>query len=445
MTPINPEQQESRKGPQSGTPGAMLRQAREASGQTQAAVAVALHLTVHYIKSLENDDYSKLPGMIFVKGYMRAYARYLKIDGDNLMACYDAHVGALPAMKNQTLGGNYTRKRNDQAIGWAVAAALVVLMGLGAGWWFFGGQEPAPLATRATTSSAAEQANRSTASARQTTTTVSGASLYGTGTVPQTTTGIDATAARTVAGAVEATVAAALPTADIVSGAATILPAAAGQDSIIVAVAAGQGIATMPVDSTAATGPTDTNAVADSATAAQVATTVATATAPDIAGGGTATITPAPSGGRQINLLGAGADQLQLTFTGNSWVEIDDGRNVRLYNEMLRSGDSLLVQGQAPFQVLFGDGRNVSVMFNSSPIDISSSIRNDSTSRITLSNTATMSVQLEESVGAAVQTAATDQAAPVATTQTSTSTTTTPTPAIPTPTTATTGTNGVVQ
>ena len=86
---------------------------------------------------------------------------------------------------------------------------------------------------------------------------------------------------------------------------------------------------------------------------------------------------------------------MQLTFTGNSWVEIDDGRNVRLYSEMLLGGDTLLVQGQAPFQVLFGDGRNVTVTFNASPIDIGSSIRSDSTSRITLSNPVTMTVPLE--------------------------------------------------
>ena len=59
----------------SGTPGAMLRQAREAAGLTHAAVGEALHLTVHYIKALENDDYNKLPGQLFVKGYMRTYAR----------------------------------------------------------------------------------------------------------------------------------------------------------------------------------------------------------------------------------------------------------------------------------------------------------------------------------------------------------------------------------
>ena len=417
MTPTNNEQQEPRKGPQSGTPGALLRQAREAGGHTHATVADALHLTVHYIKSLENDDYSKLPGLIFVKGYMRSYGHFLKIDVDNLMACYDAHMGALPEVKSQTLAGNYTRKRSDQAIGWAVAAALVVLMGLGAGWWFFGRQEPALASTLVSPQPAVEQANRITAAARLNTvpaaSTAAPTQTYATAspvvgsntnnTLPNTSgttlqpgqmNGAQSSAQQ--GEPLASTVLPTLPTADVVSGAATILSAAAGQDKAIVAVAPGPAVVD-PLTPTAAATP-----------AAGLAASV-----------GAPTVTPTPAGGRQINLIGAGADQMQLTFTGNSWVEIDDGRNVRLYNEMLLGGDALLVQGQAPFHVLFGDGRNVTVTFNASPIDIGSSIRSDSTSRITLSNPVTMTVPLETAADSS-------PTAPAATATTSTTSTTPP-------------------
>jgi cytoskeletal protein RodZ len=283
-------------------------------------------------------------------------------------------------------------------------------MGLGAGWWFFGRSEPVAAADGATTSTAAEQANRS-ASAMREITTATGTTALGVPIAPAGAAGpnayngatyatapqasaLEGTTTGTSVNAIEGAIVPALPTADVVSGAATILPAAVGQDSVIVAVSPAAPL--VPADATVATTVSDTTA----ATAA--------------ASGSSTTTTLAPSGGRQINLLGAGADQLQLTFTGDSWVEIDDGRNARLYNEMLRGGDTLLVQGQAPFQVLFGDGRNVAVTFNSSPIDISSSIRNDSTSRITLSNTATMSVQTDES-SAGIQSTATEPAAATAT------------------------------
>lgn len=381
----------------SGTPGAMLRQAREAAGLTHAAVGEALHLTVHYIKSLENDDYSKLPGQIFVKGYMRTYARYLKMDVDNLLACYDEHLGTLPAIKSHTLGGNYTRKRNDQFIGWAVAATLVVIVGLGTGWWFVGRQGD-DAASSSNAPSAAQLANQRSPAPAQPPTQLQALpapAATAVSTPPPQTQAFGATGMPAALPGTPTTVAialpTALPTADIVSNAATILPAGEGQQPVIVPVSVTSGA----VDAANA-----------SAVAATVTAPAADATAqPDAvtADGVPAVSTSASEGGRQINLLGEGGDQLQLVFSGNSWVEIDDGRNVRLYNEMLRAGDTLLVKGQAPFQLLFGDGRNVAVTFNSVAVDISGSIRSDSTSRVTLANPGTVTVPLTQPAGAAAQ------------------------------------------
>ena len=386
----------------SGTPGAMLRQAREAAGLTHAVVGEALHLTVHYIKSLENDDYSKLPGQIFVKGYMRAYARYLKMDADKLLACYDEHLGTLPEIKSHTLGGNYTRKRNDQFIGWAVATTLVVIIGLGTGWWFVG-RKSDDTGARNTVPSAAQLANQpaSTPVQQRAPAPQTPASTTYTST-PQTPafgTATGVSAPQPIIGTTTTTLPTALPTADIVSNAATILPASDGQQPVIVPVTTiGQPAVAADVAAVAAAGGTD------SATAPAVAALAATEQPAAVTADGVAAVTMASAtGGRQINLLGEGADQLQLVFSGNSWVEIDDGRNVRLYNEMLRGGDTLLIKGQAPFQLLFGDGRNVAVTFNSVAIDISGSIRSDATSRVTLSNPATVTVPLAQPAAAATQ------------------------------------------
>lgn len=61
-------------------PGAMLRMAREARGTTIAEVATALKMSPRQIEAIENEDFSRLSGATFVRGFIRNYARLLKID-----------------------------------------------------------------------------------------------------------------------------------------------------------------------------------------------------------------------------------------------------------------------------------------------------------------------------------------------------------------------------
>lgn len=385
------------------SPGALLRQAREASGQTPNAIGEALHLTVHYIKSLENDEYSKLPGLTFVKGYVRAYARYLKLDVDAVLRCYDDYVGTLPTTSTYTTATNYSysRKRNDQAIGWAIAATLVIVAGLGAGWWFVG-RDAIGSATAKPTVPAAQLANQNTTS-----NTVTQPAPANTFTAPAFA-GTTSTAAYAPANTTSFNLnAPTMPTADVVSAATTILPAATGENGVIIAVptatdalqtdpAATTGVVADANASTAAVAAAVTVPLALAAESSQDGvppTTALTSLADaDLQSINNLTVIPAVDGGRQLNLLTPGNDEMQLSFSGNSWVEIDDGTNTRLFNEMLRAGDTLVVQGQAPFQVLLGDGRNVQVKFNSAAIDISSSVRTDSTARLNLTNPATTTV-----------------------------------------------------
>jgi cytoskeleton protein RodZ len=98
------------------------------------------------------------------------------------------------------------------------------------------------------------------------------------------------------------------------------------------------------------------------------------------------TIIPSADGSRQVSMFRAGSDELLLRFVGDSWVEVDDGANVRLYSDMLNTGDTLTIQGTAPFQVLLGNAANVEVNFNDMAVNIASSIRADNTARVQLAN-----------------------------------------------------------
>ena len=108
----------------------------------------------------------------------------------------------------------------------------------------------------------------------------------------------------------------------------------------------------------------------------------------------TTTVTPAANGARQVSLVGAGDDELRVKFNGSSWIEVDDGSQVRIYQDMLAAGDTLTIRGEAPFHVLLGDAANVEVSLNKATVDFSADIRNDNTARLVLGAPATGEVPL---------------------------------------------------
>jgi len=66
--------------------GTLLREGREAAGLTVAAVAQQLKLAPRQIVALEEGDFAKLPGRTFVRGFLRNYARLLRLDPDAVIA-----------------------------------------------------------------------------------------------------------------------------------------------------------------------------------------------------------------------------------------------------------------------------------------------------------------------------------------------------------------------
>lgn len=71
-------------------PGLTLRAAREARGLSQSEVAQVTRFSVRQIEALENDDYAALPGSTAVRGFVRAYAKLLKLDAEPLLAGLDS-------------------------------------------------------------------------------------------------------------------------------------------------------------------------------------------------------------------------------------------------------------------------------------------------------------------------------------------------------------------
>jgi cytoskeleton protein RodZ len=107
-------------------------------------------------------------------------------------------------------------------------------------------------------------------------------------------------------------------------------------------------------------------------------------TAPNQVIEGNATFIRNPDGSRHVELAGAGDDSLRMIFSGSSWVEVDDPARKRLYSDLMRNGDELVIQGGAPFHILLGDATQVRIEYNSRLVDLNPGIRTDNTARLVI-------------------------------------------------------------
>lgn len=69
-------------------PGYRLRAQRESNHLSLEEVGHHLRLDAQLIKALENDDYSRLPSPAYICGYLRSYARLLKLPEDEVVLAY---------------------------------------------------------------------------------------------------------------------------------------------------------------------------------------------------------------------------------------------------------------------------------------------------------------------------------------------------------------------
>lgn len=113
-------------------PGAMLRMVREARGTTIAEVAAALKMSPRQIEAIEGEDFTRLSGTTFIRGFIRNYAKLLKIDAAPVLAAL-AENSVLPqtelnapvdvGVKMPTSGGRHGKG--------LLAATLLALVMLG--------------------------------------------------------------------------------------------------------------------------------------------------------------------------------------------------------------------------------------------------------------------------------------------------------------------------
>lgn len=112
-------------------PGARLAEAREGLKLSAADVARQLKLSVAQVEALESGQFDRLPGSVFVRGFIRNYARLVKLDPDELLR---AAASSLPQQAprpevplSQDIPFPTNRSRRWRKYAWFAAVVVAAL------------------------------------------------------------------------------------------------------------------------------------------------------------------------------------------------------------------------------------------------------------------------------------------------------------------------------
>ena len=111
-----------------GTFGERLKRERELREVSAEELVKATRISQRFLEALENEDWEKLPGGVFGRGFVRTIARYLGLDEENLLAEYDAARGdAAPSGISGKQEEGIPRPSKWIAIAAAVGIVLLII------------------------------------------------------------------------------------------------------------------------------------------------------------------------------------------------------------------------------------------------------------------------------------------------------------------------------
>ena len=122
-----------------GTFGERLKRERELREVTLDEITSATRIGPRFLEALENEEWEKLPGGVFNRGFVRAVARYLGLDEEAFLAEYDlAHSSQVPPPERPEERIPSPPRWFPFAVLLGVLALLVVLFAAGVyGWRYF--------------------------------------------------------------------------------------------------------------------------------------------------------------------------------------------------------------------------------------------------------------------------------------------------------------------
>src|SRR5882757_5375612 len=121
------------------TIGEQLRTAREGRGIPLREISDQTRISMHYLEAIESNDYKRLPGGIFNRSFVKAYARYVGFDEKQAVEGYSQVMReqGKPVDDNETILHTklYTEPPPKRSPLLTVLLAVVILAILALGAW----------------------------------------------------------------------------------------------------------------------------------------------------------------------------------------------------------------------------------------------------------------------------------------------------------------------
>lgn len=318
-------------------PGERLRAARLSMGYDLAKIATELHLTTPVVEALEADDFAGIGARVFVRGYLRNYARIVGMPVDSILRQFDEKWpdeggGTTMLKQSPTLPADGGPSRGWMgAVSWLVLIALVVFFIM---WWrgYLDQIVPGDLGTSASTESERVSGGEAV--------DTSNAELLG-----QDDPILADGSLRLPAPPSD------LPADNSEDATSISAPSGVTDEAPVPLVAtpapsSGSGSLALPTRAPSAQNVTE-ELIASSASAGDAATVL--------------------DGGAPVV---DGTLQIVMTFTDRCWVDVRDSeRKFKLFGQMSK-GTRRVLGGTPPYKMVIGDAKAVQITVNGEPFDL---------------------------------------------------------------------------
>lgn len=114
--------------------GEAFRAAREARNLSLSDVSERIHIRTVYLKGIEDEDWSVVAAPVYVRGFLRTYARFLGLDPEAAVAAFNADLPDVPSAREPAARISAARRPRRGPSPWlwlasAFALALVSYVG----------------------------------------------------------------------------------------------------------------------------------------------------------------------------------------------------------------------------------------------------------------------------------------------------------------------------